>query len=744
MARGKKQAERISEGPAAPAVPQPITETIEKNYMPYVVTVVKSRAIPEIDGFKPSHRKLLYTMYKKGLLKGPRIKSANVVGETMQLNPHGTDAIYETLVRLTRGNEALMHPFIDSKGSFGKHYSSDMDYAAMRYTEVKLDNFASELFRGISSDAVDMVDNYDGTQKEPVLLPTSFPNILVTPNMGIAVGMASKICSFNLGEVCDGAIQMLRFPETTVDQMLDIIKAPDFSGGANLIYDREALREIYLTGHGSVKLRARYEYDKSNNCIEIIQIPYSTTIELIMKKLTEKVKEGKLKEITDFRDEIDLSGFKLTLDVRRGVDPDKLMAKLFKMTPLEDSFDCNFNVLIDGTPRQLGLIDILAEWIKFRVTCVKRELTYEVERKKEKLHLLLGLGKILLDIDKAIKIVRETAKESDVVPNLMAGFNIDKIQAEYVAEIKLRNLNREYILNRIKDIEDLRRDIENTEKTIGSEKALKSYIAAQLKEIKSKYAKPRFTQLIYEDDIGDYEEEETVENYNVKILLSIEGYFKKITLQSLRGNDEQKYKEGDSLRTFTDAENKEELIFFSDMGQVYKSRVSDFDTTKAAALGDFIPAKLSFDDGERVIAMKNLTEYPEDKYVIFIFENGKGVRVPLSAYMTKSNRRKLSNAYSTASPIVSVIFEEENTEIMLKTDAGRGAVIKSSLIPVKTTRTSGGVSLIKLKAGGKVTEAITDFADKYDPKRYRKTKIPAPGTLLEEYDISKNQIKLDD
>lgn len=744
MAKKRKnpKEEEIIAPPAEPML-QPITETIEKNYMPYVMSVIVSRAIPEIDGLKPAHRKLLYTMYKMGLLTGAKTKSSNVVGQTMRLNPHGDITIYETLVRLTRGNEALLHPFIDSKGSFGKQYSSDMKYAAPRYTEVKLDSFCAELFRGIDKNAVDMVDNYDNTTKEPVLLPTTFPNILVTPNTGIAVGMASSICSFNLAEVCDGATALLKNPRLSVDKLLDIIKAPDFSGGASIIYDREQMKTIYETGQGSIKMRARYTYDKDANCIEIIQIPYSTSIELILNKLAVLFKEGKIKEITDFRDEIDLNGFKLALDLRRGADPEKLMTKLFKTTPLEDSFKCNFNVLIDGTPRQLGVIGILEEWIKFRIGCLRRELTFDLEKKKDKLHLLLGLGKILLDIDKAIKIIRETENEADVVPNLQKGFGIDNIQAEYIAEIKLRNLNREYIINRIKEIENLQKEIAELEATIGDELKIKALIISQLAEIKKKYAKPRKTQLIYSSDIEEYAEESFIENYNVKIVLTKEGYFKKITMQSLRGNDEQKLKDGDEIINDEDTENVNELIFFTNQAQVYKARVSDFEPVKASLFGDFIPAKLGMSESERPILMKALSDYNENDNIIFIFENGKGVRVPLTAYQTKGNRKKLVGAYSDKSPIVAAIYENEPKDILIINDADRAILIKSTLIPLKETRTSGGVTLFTLKKGQKIVKATDRFEGEFDiEKGYRKIKIPAAGTLLPEKDIKSRQLKI--
>ena len=745
MAKKRKTSDTTEEIVHAPINYQPITETIEKNFMPYAMSVIISRAIPEIDGLKPAHRKLLYTMYKMGLLTGGRTKSANVVGQTMKLNPHGDSSIYETLVRLTRGNETLLHPFIDSKGSFGKQYSSDMSYAAARYTEVKLDPFAAEMFRGIDKNAVDFVDNYDSTMQEPTLLPSTFPNILVMPNTGIAVGMASNICSFNLAEVCDGTIALLRNPNLSINKLMDIIKAPDFPGGGAIIYDREQMQKIFETGQGSVRIRSRYNYDKAANCIDIIQIPYSTSIELIMKRITELIKEGKLKEITDFRDEIDLSGFKLTIDIRRGTDPDKLMAKLFKMTPLEDSFKCNFNVLIGSVPRQLGVRDLLVEWIKFRMTCVKRELTYDLGKKQEKLHLLLGLAKILLDIDKAIRIIRQTEREDDVVPNLMTGFSIDQVQAEYIAEIKLRHLNREYILNRVSEIEGLRREIAELEELLGDDLKIKSYIASQLLEIKKKYGQPRRSQIIGAESIEEYNEEDHIENYNVRLILTREGYFKKITLLSLRASDNQALKDGDSIITEVDSENKSDLVFFTDRAQVYRTRVSDFECVKASVLGDFLPAKLGMDSGEKPILMLTDASFPESDNLVFIFENGKGVRIPASAYQTKGNRRKLTGAYSDASPIVAALYEREPFDIMLITNNDRAIVINTSLIAQKTTRTSGGTTLINLKSGQKVAVATADFAEKYgDGKGYRKLKLPATGVLLVERDINAQQIKIDD
>ena len=730
----KKKNEKAKEN-ITPAViqDQPITETIEKNYMPYVMTVIVARAIPEIDGFKPSHRKLLYTMYKMGLLTGARTKSANVVGQTMRLNPHGDMAIYETMVRLTRGNEALLHPFVDSKGNFGKQYSRDMAFAAPRYTEVKLDPFCAEIFGGIDKDAVEMIPNYDNTMLEPALLPTAFPNVLVSPNTGIAVGLQSSICSFNLTEICDGTIALLKNPATTADRLLDIIVAPDFSGGANLIYDREQMKKIYETGVGSFRLRARYAFDKQKSCIEILQIPYTTSIEIILKRIMDLVKEGKVREITDVRDEIDISGFKLTLDVRRGTDPDALMARLFKMTTLEDTFACNFNVLIDKTPRLLGIRSILLEWIRFRMQCVRRELTYELGRKKDKLHLLRGLGKILLDIDKAIRIVRETEKESDVVPRLMEGFSIDEIQAEYIAEIKLCHLNREYIIERIKEIEALQKEIAELEATIGDDLRVKDVIIKQLQQVKKKYGKPRKTQIIYADDIPDVPEEEPTESYAVYVVLTKEGYFKKITRQSLRVADEQKLKDGDEIANAEETDNTAELLFFTDKAQVYKAKVDDFDTTKASALGDYIPAKLGMEEDEHPVMMKALKEYSEDHHMIFLFANGKGVRVPVTAYETKNNRKKLTGAFSDASPIVAAIYEGgEPMDLLLENSADKGILISSDLISVKTTRSSQGITLFNMKENFQITDVRygNSLTGMENVQKLRKNKVPATGIAL--------------
>ena len=746
MAKKKKQNEP-QEIVYAPIVPQPITETIEKNYMPYTMSVIVSRAIPEIDGFKPAHRKILYTMYDMGLLKGPRTKSTNVVGQVMKLHPHGDQSIYETLVRLTRGNETLLHPLVDSKGSFGKQYSSDMKPAAARYTEAKLDSFCAELFAGIDKNAVDMVDNYDGTMKDPRLLPTTFPNILVTPSSGIAVGMASDICSFNLAEICDGTIAILKKPDISVDKIMEIIKAPDFPGGGQIIYDREQMRSIYETGDGSFKIRSRYSYDPAANCIDILQIPYSTTIEQILNKISQLVKEGKLKEIVDFRDEIDLSGFRLTLDLRKGVDPDKLMQKLFKATPLESSFKCNFNIIIDAEPRQLGVVDILSEWIEFRKSCLRRELTFDLGKKKDKLHLLLGLGKILLDIDKAIRIIRKTEKDEDVIPNLCTGFNIDEIQANYIADIKLRNLNREYILNRISEIEDLKKEIADIEEILADEFKLKALIAKQLTDVKKKYGQPRKTQILEAENVEVYVEKETVENYPCKIVLSREGYFKKITYRSLQGNDEQYFKDGDGLRQIFDAENKDTVFFFTDKAQLYRAAVNDFENCKASVIGEFVPAALKMDPGEKPIFMTIQSEFREGYNYVFVFENGKGVRVPEKAYEVSSVRRKLKGIFSTASPIVAVFSENEKKpfDIMLVSSEDRAIIFKSSLIPVKATKTASGVQLMTVKNKQKIVKAISDFDNTSEAtKGYRKIKLPATGVLLSDKDIKNRQISIDE
>ncbi|MBE6631721.1 MAG: topoisomerase IV [Ruminococcaceae bacterium] len=741
MARKQKQ-ETLVKLPPAEAVIQPITETIEKNYMPYVMSVIISRAIPEIDGFKPSQRKLLYTMYKEGLLSGHHTKSTNIVGATMKLHPHGDASIYETMVRLTRGHEALLHPFVDSKGTFGKHYS-DMAPAAARYTEVCLDSFSAELFRGIEKDAVDFVPNYDNTIQEPVLLPTSFPNILVNSNMGIAVGMASKICSFNLGEICDGTIQLLKNPNTGAEQMLDIVKGPDFSVGGYLIYNKDQMREIYETGRGSFKLRAKYRYDKSENCIEVLEIPYTTTIEIIIKRISDMIKEGKVKEITDYRDEIDISGFKFTIDLRRGTDPDKFMQRLFKQTTLEDDFSCNFNVIIDDKPLQLGLVDMLKEWIKFRLGCVKRELGYDLKVKEDKLHLLQGLAKILLDIDLAIKIIRGTKNEADVIPNLMKGFDIDKIQADYVADIKLRNLNKEHILNRLKEIQKLQEEIAELRSILASETKQKNLIAKQLKEIKEKYAKPRKTEIIYDDVIEEYVPEDEVEDYNVKFIFTKEGYFKKITLLSLRGNDEQKLKENDYIISEFDGSNRDDLWFFSDKCRIYKAKASQFPDTKASSLGDYAPSKLDFESDEKAVAMIHFKEHKSGQNIVYVFENGKSVKVDVENYETKSNRKRLTGAFSSASPLINAFLEDGDTRIMISSNTSHVIAINTELIPLKSTKTSNGVNVFMLKKNQLVEKASLLKADAPEYKKYRKLKIPAKPSLLEEADIAARQISLE-
>lgn len=743
----KKQVEEKETYVESEPMYQPITETIETNYMPYVVSVMVSRAIPEIDGFKPSHRKLLYTMYKMGLMTGHRTKSANIVGETMKLNPHGDASIYETMVRLTRGNESLLHPFVDSKGSFGKQYSRDMAFAASRYTEAKLDPFCTEIFSGIDKNAVEMMDNYDSTMKEPRLLPTTFPNVLVSPNLGIAVGLASSICSFNLVEICDATIALLKSSRVDTDRLMEIVKAPDFSGGGYVVYEPDQIRKIYETGKGSVKLRAKYKYDAKSNCIEILEIPYSTSIEAILKEISDMFKAGKLKEVTDFRDEIDLSGFKLTIDLKKGADPEALMQKLFKFTPLEDSFACNFNVLIDSIPRQMGIKEILTEWIRFRIGCLTREFTYELTKKNDKLHLLLGLSKILLDIDKAIKIVKETEKDEMVVPNLMSGFGIDKEQAEYIADIKLRHLNREYIMNRLEDIEKLKGEIAELKALLEDEIKMKSYIIKQLNEIKKKYGKPRKTEIIQSTEIVQFTKEDLIEDFACSIFLTKEGYLKKITQQSLRGNSEQKFKEGDSLLDECEARNKDDLIFFTNKAQIYFAKVSDFELSKASELGEYVPKVLKFDEDEKPIFMKLNPEYKEDQNVIFFFENGKAVRVPMSEYATQGARKKLKKAYSDASPIVKVIYETSDDYILILNSDSKAILIRPSLIPIKTTRSSQGTTIfaMNLKKNQVITEVLEDYSERFPDaySRYRKIKIPAVGVLLSDKDITTKQIKIE-
>ncbi len=716
---------------------QPITETIEKNYMPYVMSVIISRALPEIDGFKPSHRKLLYTMYEMGLLNGQRQKSANVVGQTMRLNPHGDAAIYETLVRLTKGNEALLHPFVDSKGNFGKQYSRDMAFAAARYTEVKLDSFCAELFSGIDKDAVDFIPNYDNTTTEPTLLPTTFPNILVSPNLGIAVGMACSICSFNLSEICDGTIALLKNPRTTVEKMLDIVKAPDFSGGGVLLYDRAQMEQIYRTGVGSVRLRARYSYDPSHNAINILQIPYSSCSESILKKIGELVKNGKMKDIVDYRDAIDLNGFCLTLDLRRGADPDTVMDKLFYLTELENSFDCNFNILVNGSPKQMGVVEILNEWILFRMGCLSRELRFDLGKKKDKLHLLLGLATILLDIDKAISIIRSTPKESDVVPNLMKGFDLSEKQAEYIAEIKLRHLNREYITHRIAEIESLQNEIARLEEILGDELKLKALMIEQLKEIKRKYGKPRKTQIMGAEEVRVLDKAAFVENYNVRIVTTAQGYFKKITSQSLRGNDVQKLKEDDWIVSQEDTDNLSEILVLTNKAQLYRAKISDFDTVKASAMGDFLPAKLKMEEGEIPLLCKAMSAFKPSDQILVIFENGKGVRIPMEAYQTKSVRRKLTNAYSGKSPAVAAFYLTGKKDIVIRANNQKAICISSELVPEVATRTAGGNTLFSVKPPkSKVIGAEEASTELYEnAELYRKRKVPATGNQMTGRDV---------
>ena len=723
-------------GLRAEIMDQPIVETLEENYMPYAMSVIVSRAIPEIDGFKPAHRKLLYTMYKMGLLTGGRTKSANIVGQTMRLNPHGDAAIYETMVRLSRGYAALLTPFVDSKGNFGKVFSRDMSYAASRYTEAKLAPIASELFREINSDTVDFVDNYDSTTKEPTLLPTTFPNVLVSANTGIAVGMASNICSFNLEEVCRPEIAYLADPECDITETL---LAPDFSTGGEVIYDPAAIREVYETGKGSIKLRAKWRYLKSENLIEVYEIPYTTTVEAIIDKLAEMVKTGKAREISDVRDETDLSGLKLAIDLKRGTDPDKLMAKLFKSTTLMDSFPANFNVLIAGSPRVMGIRELLEEWTAWRSECVRRRVFCELTQKKEKLHLLTGLSKILLDIDKAIKIIRETEEDAAVVPNLMIGFGIDEVQADYVAEIKLRNINKEYILKRLNDVKELERDIADLEDILRSRRRVKSIIKSDLETVIKKFGAPRKTTIVYNDET-DYEVEEApVEDYPVTVFFSREGYLKKITPQSLRMSSEQKYKEGDGLRTSFEATNASELMVFTDRQQCYKTKLSDFADTKASALGAYLPTVLKMDEGENAIFVMDPKGYKGS--VLYIYENGKAARVELSGFETKTNRKKLQNAYCDKSKLVAIIPLYEDKEIAVFSSDGRALLFSSALLAPKAAKNTQGVAVMSLKKSRLVTEAceLSDTGIK-NASRYRVRSLPAAGALLKEEDSGNEQI----
>lgn len=723
---------------AGEVVEQPIVSTIRENYMPYAMSVILSRAIPEIDGFKPSHRKLLYMMYKMGLLNGGRTKSANIVGATMKLNPHGDSAIYDTMVRLSRGYEALLHPYVDSKGNFGKFYSRDMAWAASRYTEAKLDAICNELFRDIDKDTVDFVDNYDNTMKEPSLLPVAFPSVLVNANTGIAVGMASNICSFNLREICETTAALIRDPDHDIKSTLP---APDFTGGCQIIYDENVINQVYETGRGSIKLRAKYVYDKSANCIDILSIPATTTCEVIIEKVIDLVKQGKVKEISDIRDETGIDGLKITIDLKRGVDADKLMTKLYRFTTLEDSYACNFNVLIAGVPRVLGVKALLEEWIAFRIECVRRRTYFDRNKKADKLHLLRGLEKILLDIDKAVKIVRETDEESEVVPNLMIGFGIDEIQAEYVAEIKLRHLNREYILKRTKDLEDLEKEIAELDEILKSKARIKTIIVKELKSIAEKYGQPRKSIIIY-DDVARYEEE-TVEipDYPVNLFFTKEGYFKKITPQSLRMSGEQKLKDGDEIIQELEFTNNCDLLFFTDKCQVYKAKADDFAQTKASVLGDYVAAKLGFDEGENAVKMVVTKDYKG--MLLFAFENGKAAKVPLESYATKTNRKKLTGAYSDKSPLVGLLYMPEDEEVLFKASSGNMLLVHTGALALKTTRSTQGVAVLKPKKGHRLFNIERYKEGTFtNPKRYRTGSLPARGALPVNDDSKDEQLSL--
>ena len=714
---------------------QAISETLELNYMPYAMSVIVSRAIPEIDGFKPSHRKLLYTMYKMGLLTGGRTKSANIVGQTMRLNPHGDAAIYETMVRLAKGNETLLHPFVDSKGNFGKVYSRDMAYAAARYTEAKLDPICAEVFKDIDSDTVDMVDNYDATMKEPALLPTTFPNVLVSANQGIAVGMASNICSFNLREVCDTAIALMKNPDHDI---LETLPGPDFSTGGELLFDEAATREIYSTGRGSFKLRAKWRYVKDGNLIEITEIPYTTATEVIMDKVAELIKAGKIKEIADMRDETDLGGLKLTIDLKRSVDPEKLMQKLFRLTPLQDSFPCNFNILIAGMPRVMGVGEILDEWTAWRTDCVKRRIFFQIQKKEDRLHLLKGLERILLDIDKAIAIIRETELESEVVPNLMIGFGIDEIQANYVAEIKLRNINKEYILKQTRAIDDLEGEIADLRDTLNSPRKLKNVIIKELQAVADKFGQPRRTEILYDAQEAAPEEEDDVPDYGVTVFVSKEGYLKKMTAQSLRMSGEQKFKEGDSLSFSRETTNRAEFLVFTDRYQCYKSRLSDFDDGKASQLGDYLPQKLGFEAGENLVALVFCGDYKG--FILFFFENGKAAKVPLSAYETKTNRKKLTGAYSDKSPLIKAVALDADEQMVVYSTDGRAAIFSTAQLLPKTTRNTQGVAVMTLKKKATLRDAVLlTQSGIVNESRYRTKTIPSAGAVLKEEDSVEKQ-----
>ena len=737
--KNKKTAKKINtdaingviEG-AGEVAQQHIVSSIQENFMPYAMSLILSRAIPEIDGFKPSHRKLLYTMYKMGLLKGARTKSANIVGATMKLNPHGDAAIYDTMVRMSRGYEALLHPYVDSKGNFGKFYSRDMAWAASRYTEAKLDKLCAELFKDIDKDTVDFVDNYDNTMKEPTLLPATFPSVLINSNTGIAVGMASNICSFNLKEVCETTAALIRDPDHDV---MSTMPAPDFPGGEIIVYDEAVMKNVYENGRGSIKLRSKYEYDKKENCIDILSIPYSTNCESIIDKVIDLVKAGKVREISDIRDETGLDGLKITIDLKRGVDPDKLMRKLYKMTPLEDSYACNFNVLIGGTPMVLGVKDLLEEWIAFRIECVRRRTFFDLNKKKDKLHLLKGLEKILLDIDKAIKIVRETDEEAEVVPNLMIGFGIDEIQAEYVAEIKLRHLNREYILKRTQDIEDLEKEIQNLEAILKSKARVKTIIVKELKEVAEKYGQERKCEILYNDDVEKYEEVEEIPDYPVHLFFTKEGYFKKITPKSLRMSGEHKLKDGDEITEAIEFSNNCDLLFFTNKCQCYKAKAYEFEDTKTSVLGDYIPAKLGMEEGELAIKMVVTKDYKG--FLLFGFENGKIAKVPLESYATKTNRKKLTKAFSDKSPISDIAYSREDKEFVISASSGRMLLLHTSVLNLKTSRATQGVAVLRLKKGHRLFSIKEYEEGRFSkPSRYRTKNLPALGALPSAEDSS--------
>ena len=719
---------------------QPITQTLEKNYMPYAMSVIISRAIPEIDGFKPSHRKLLYTMYKMGLMSGARTKSSNVVGQTMKLNPHGDMAIYETMVRLTRSNEALLHPFVDSKGNFGKQYSRDMAFAAPRYTEVKLDPICSDIFGDIDKNTVDFVDNYDATLKEPTLLPTAFPNILINPNQGIAVGMASNIASFNLREMCEATVEYMKNPNVDLTQY---IKAPDFPTGATLLYEEEEMHKIFETGRGSFKLRSVYNYDKKNNCIEITEIPYTTTSEVIIDKLVDLIKAGKLREISDVRDETDKGGLKITLHLKRGTDPDKLMTRLFRLTTLEDTFSCNFNLLIDSRPVVLGVRGILGEWVRFRITCVKRRLAFDIEKKSDRLHLLEGLAKILLDIDKAVSIIRHTELENMVVPNLMKGFDIDEVQAEYIADIKLRNLNREYILKRTEDIETLTKEIGELTKTLGSDAAVKKLISKQLIELSKKYGIDRKTQVIANDEVEHFNEESFIEDYPLTLFFTRDNYLKKVSAASLRSSGkEHNLKEGDVILQEIETQNKADLLLFSDKGNVYKYKISDIADSKVSLMGEYLPNLLSSEADEKIVFIHPTTDYKGN--FLYCFANGKMAKVPVEGYATKTNRKRLQNAYYTGSPLVKIIFiGEQEYDFVVFSNLGKALFFNSAKIPLKTTKTTQGVSVMISKKGSVVADVVLAENSGIEDVSYYKTKnIPAMGSFLREEDNPNKQMSL--